>query len=271
MIENPSTMCEYHAPLIAFKNASGWSLVQGNCNHWDCVRCGISRAKTEYWRIVNGSEIHSEQNRKLYFMTITCRGASLTKKKSEEKYLEWTDKLGTSIRNRAAKHGQLWSYAAVTERQKRGMPHSHFVTTYCPDDATLTWNVYKQREEIRSEWLGGAIVRAGLGKIYNLTEIREPSAVSRYVAKYLFKQTALIIWPKGWKRVRYSQNWPKRDFESDCGEAFAILTTIDWQRLYKINQVIRSSEQEIVGMCLARGIMVKLIETDKNDPTQSLR
>lgn len=252
------TICEYHAPLIAFRKGNCWQVVQACCNHWDCVKCGIQRAKQEYWRIVNGSAEHAKQERKLYFMTTTCRGGNLTKKESEDNYLKWTHDLNTSIYHSAARHEQVWSYAAVTERQKRGMPHSHYITTYCPHDATLIWNRYKKREEIRSVWLGAAIIRSGLGEVYNLTEIREPEAVSRYVAKYLFKQTALTLWPKGWKRVRYSQNWPVSDFESNCEEAFAILDSAAWNRLYTINEVIRTTEPEIQGMCLAHGILVKL-------------
>lgn len=194
----------------------------------------------------------------MYFMTITCRGSKLTKKESEENYLKWTHDLNTSIYHSAARHEQVWSYAAVTERQKRGMPHSHYVTTYCPHDATLIWNRYKEREEIRSVWLGKAIVRSGLGEVYNLTEIREPSAVARYVGKYLFKQTALTLWPKRWKRVRYSQNWPIISFDVKSEDAYAIIDKAAWQRLYNTKETIRTSEVDIQGMCAARGIVVVL-------------
>lgn len=52
-------------------------------------------------------------------------------------------------------------------------------------------------------------------------------ACSRYVAKYLFKSQTADVWPKGWKRIRYSQNWPKLP-ENHNPKAFVILTAWDW-------------------------------------------
>jgi len=37
-------------------------------------------------------------------------------------------------------------------------------------------------------------------------------------------------WPKGWRRVRYSQSWPKLP-DGMSSEAFPILRAFDWQRV----------------------------------------
>ena len=53
---------------------------------------------------------------------------------------------------------------------------------------------------------------------------------SRYVAKYLFKDSIFTTdWPPRWKRVRYSQSFPKlRERKTD---AFVLLKHEDWYRL----------------------------------------
>jgi len=267
MAEKPQEKCNYNAPIICYKKTvcgdASWVLIQGCCNHWDCARCGIVRAKQEYWKIVNGAQALSHWQHELFFLTITCRGGELTKSESEEGYLEWTDRLNTSMRNHASSKNIYWSYVAVTERQKRGMPHSHYITTFCPIDGinvTLGTNI-----TIRSEWLQNAIIRSGLGHIYDLNKIRSAAAVSRYVAKYLFKESLHTEWPKGWKRVRYSNSWPKTEYEGKAGDAFAIVKKEDWLRLKKIarnGERVSTSDKIIHIMAQSRGYSVSLREVN---------
>jgi len=120
------------------------------------------------------------------------------------------------------------------------LPHSHLLTTFEPGDlyagSVTKWRKKQgalesyQKDAIRSEWLSNAVVRSGLGEQYDISLVRSEAAASRYVAKYMFKQTAFAAdWPKGWKRVRYSQTFPKLpELKSD---AFVLLTWQDWNEL----------------------------------------
>lgn len=213
------TTCSYRAPLFAIVTGQKARVTQGCCNHWDCPRCGEIRAREEYGRIVSGCR-ELAANRNIWFLTITCKGADLSLEEAEEHYLEWTHRFLDNARKRCKAEAQDWHYVQVTERQKRAFPHSHILTTFPVSDAYLDWKPdwvtrpdgkrYNEwKSALRSDWMAKAVRLAGLGEQYDISVVDNVEAASRYVAKYLFKETLLTTWPKGWKRVRYSQGWPK--------------------------------------------------------------
>lgn len=233
--------CIYGAPYFAYQTEQKcWHITQGNCHHWDCPRCGLNRAKQEYGRMVNGCRVLAEQH-DLYFITITCKGKEISHEYAEENYGKWTNRLLGTCRERAKRKNRQWHYVQVTERQKRLHPHSHFITTYAPDDAKA-YIVRKAKksecgqpeivisEVLRSDWFESSLKRAGLGEVYEITKVRNANAASRYVAKYLFKPTIFSTdWPTGWKRIRYSQSFP--DAPERETNAIVLLTQGDWYHL----------------------------------------
>jgi hypothetical protein len=239
----PRVNCIYSSPYLAYQiEGKDYAIVQGNCHHWDCPRCGIGRAKTEYWCIVNGCAEIVQQGHALNFLTVTTRGAGLSLAEAEQNYLLWTNRLLSNLRIQTARHGGYWCYVQVTERQKRSHPHSHILTTYDPNDAVegVKENWHKGAsgrleveylDALRSEKIQIAVCSAGLGEQYDFSHVRSEKAVARYVGKYLFKSSLLTVWPKGWKRVRYSQNWPKEKIERTDG--FVLLSNRDWEALAK--------------------------------------
>lgn len=190
--------------------------------------------------MVNGCRALAQEH-DLYFITITCRGKEISHEYAEENYGRWTNKLLDACRLQAKRAGAAWHYVQVTERQKRLHPHSHFITTYAPSDTKSTFvrkskkSPSGQREVIvsevlRSDWFGNQVRRSGLGEQYEITKVRNAEAASRYVAKYLFKPTIFEGgWPTGWKRIRYSQSFPKAP-EIDTN-AFVLVTQEDWYKL----------------------------------------
>lgn len=201
--------CDYGSPLVAYIVQGVGYLSQGCCNHWDCRRCGIIRAKSEYRRVVDGCEILAQEH-KLYFWTITCRGKECSIDEAEENYLVWTNRLLTNARALAKRKAKFFSYVQITERQKktRAHPHSHIISTFCPPDAVETKDALG-KPVLASQWFSRANSSAGLGAQHTITEVRSAAAVSRYVAKYLFKDSFADRFPPNWKRVRYSHNFPK--------------------------------------------------------------
>jgi hypothetical protein len=189
----------------------------------------------------------------LYFTTITCRGLELSREEADTHYLEWTNRLLDRYRARVKRAGGAWFYVQVTERQKRGLPHSHILSTFQPGDLVKghieKWEKTRDgfmpywKDALRSEWLQTAVVDSGLGEQYDISKVRDEKAASRYVAKYLFKQTAFSNdWPKGWKRVRYSQTFPKLP-ELNTG-AFALRTWQDWDKLASLAVTVRATDVE---------------------------
>jgi len=252
--------CLNNAPYFAY-NIEGkkWGVVQGCCNDWNCPRCGQQRAREEYGRIVAGAR-EMGKTHKLYMMTITCRGREMDYETAENGYLVWTNRLLTRLRVAAKRGGMAWSYASVTERQERKHPHSHYLTTYCPTDViqvkkgegktycTSGMVLPAKHDLLQSFSLETACFECGLGWQYDLSELGSVEGASRYVAKYLFKETIFSErWPKGWRRVRYSQNWPKLpEIKSD---AMILLTAFDWLALAKKAVRITTKDEGTRKIC----------------------
>lgn len=248
-----SKTCTRNAPFFAFKNSVGnWGIVQGCCNSWTCPRCGQIRAREEYGRIVEGCRTIAD-NHALYFITLTCKGKDMPLREAEEHYGKWTNRVLTALRTRGKREDQAWYYVQVTERQKRAHPHSHLLTTFTAPDLYLghvfKWahnaqgRRYSERQiALRSDWLEDIVTGAGLGREYDISRVATVEGAARYVAKYLFKPTIFSTeWPKGWKRVRYSQSFPK--LPPRQGEAFILLSAHDWYELATIAETVSASDQ----------------------------
>ena len=240
--------CEYGAPFFAFNRGGGrYGVVQGCCNHWECVRCGEMVAKKHYGRIVEGAR-EIQKQAPLYFITITCRGLECSVAEALQGYGQWTHRFLRTCHQRMVRHGGEWFYAQVTEAQKRGHPHSHILTTFSPHDlvegVVEKWVtddsgcvVMEYKDALRSDWLQEMVQKAGLGEQYDISLVESVEAASRYVAKYLFKDSQFgTHFPKGWKRVRYSQDWPK--FERQKTDAFVLLSGDDWYHLATLATVV---------------------------------
>lgn len=253
--EKPLPKCIYANVWFAYQiEGKKYGITQGCCNHWDCPRCGQIRAKQEYARIVHGIHELSKVYDGIFFQTITCRGKDTSKNEADNSYLQWTTTLLDSYRARVKSKGGYWCYVQVTERQKRGLPHSHFLTTFEPFDLKMgTIRRYKRirgdvvAEDVpalRSAWLSRAVVRSGLGEQYDISRVRDEAAASRYVAKYMFKESNFVAdWPKGWRRVRYSQNFPKLpELKTD---AFVLRTWQDWGKLGALATVVAPRDQDV--------------------------
>jgi len=195
------------------------------------------------------------ETKPLYFITITCKGREESWQYAEENYLKRTNVLLTACRTRDKRKNLEWHYVQVTERQKRKHPHSHFITTFCPEDveSVIVRKTVRQRggqsevvvsTHLRSDWFANSLRAAGLGEQYDITQVRQAEAASRDVAKYLFKPSIFTAeWPKGWKRIRYSQGFPKQ--EKSEGEAIVLLRREDWVDLSARAVVIECPDLDV--------------------------
>jgi len=248
----PSPFCINNAPLFAYqRDGRKYGISQGCCNSWTCPRCGIMRAKQEYGRVIEGIRTLAEDNQ-IWFITVTCRGREITSKEADNGYGQWTNKLLDAWRLQSKRTNQKWAYVQVTERQARGHPHSHILTTFCPLDIQpyswrkkrVTYDGHSRMAWVssyRSSYLQSSCVRSGLGEEYDITPAGKIEAVSRYVAKYLFKDNIFnTTWPKNWRRIRYSQSFPK--LPKQATDAFVLLKRDDWYKLARLAVVVSSRE-----------------------------
>lgn len=248
--------CINNAPYICFVDGNNKAhLVQGCCNSWVCPRCGQTRAKQEYWRMVNGAVSLEEAGRKIYMHTLTCRGLELSIAEAEANYGSWTNHFLTNCRDRSKAQGDDWTYCQVTERQKRAHPHSHIISPFLPDDARLI-TVKKRAKNGKmedraiyvSDWYAKRLKTAGLGSQYEITEVRSAKGCATYFAKYLFKDCMFTDWPKGWRRVRYANSWPKGDERGKAEIAFAIIKREDWRKVDALERTIYADTIETMEM-----------------------
>jgi len=244
--------CVNHAPFFAYcKGGKKYGVVQGNCNSWTCPRCGVMVAKNHYGRIVEGCRTLAKDNQ-LYFITLTCRGRELSEQEAFENYGQWTSKFLDAAYAKQKRSGKKWAYVQVTEKQKRGHPHSHILTSFTTDDLTEgfveKWSVgndgkkcVEQVEVFRSEWILSQCEKSGLGNQYDISLVGSVEACSRYVAKYMFKESQFNQeFPKHWKRVRYSQSFPKLPEKKT--DAFVLLSREDWLKLQRLAVHVSTNE-----------------------------
>lgn len=256
MAKIPANECK--APYFAYQHEGQWRIKRGSCNRWECERCQHSVASQHYARIVKGAEILSlEEEENLWFLTVTCRGKEMKLEEAMENYGTWTNHLLTCLRKDAKKSKQSWHYVQVTELQQRGHPHSHILTTYKPKDAVK--NPDDEKKYI-SEWFRQQCINAGLGNQYDISLVRDPKAASRYVAKYMFKETQFTTeFPAKWKRVRYSAKWPKLpEYDTD---AMALVKHEDWLNLATLAVSVtpdKESVSETVYRLQNLGVLIRL-------------
>jgi len=257
-------ICKYRAPFFAYEEVpKRYGVIQGNCNHWDCPKHGEEVARQHYGRIVEGARKLDAQGVKLAFLTVTCRGKDLDADYAFKHYLEWTNRLLDAARAKAtrrtkAHEPEIWSYVQVTEKQKRSHPHSHILISFMPSDTVLgfveKWVSGREgwKMEIvpalRSDWLQDEVIAAGLGEQYDISEVESIEAASRYIAKYMFKPSQFSAeFPPNWKRVRYSQSWPKLPVRKT--NAFPLISLEDWAELSSRAVVIDARDSAAYFEC----------------------
>jgi hypothetical protein len=234
---------ECKAPYFAYNRAGTVTYVvaHGCCDRWTCPRCGEQVARQHYARIVYGAETLAE-TQQLYFLTLTCRGRELDRADAVRNYYEWTNKFLDAARRHAQRRSAAWCYVQVTENQKRGHPHSHFLTTFAPSD------LVESGGRLRSDWLLSQVKRSGLGEQYDISLVQNAAAASRYVAKYMFKPSMFsAAFPARWKRVRYSRNWPSIDAPEN--NAFVLVTPDDWLKLADLAVVVEPKDHDSAEAC----------------------
>lgn len=221
-------------------------------------------ASKHYGRIVSGAkEIAAESQ--LWFITITCRGKDVSVEEAKANYLAWTSKFLDACYASAKRRDVVWYYVQVTELQRRGHPHSHILTSFFPSDVRDGWKddwerdasgalVNRPKEALRSDILLRQCAASGLGDQYDISRVRTVDAASRYVAKYMFKDSQFRAdFPAHWKRVRYSQSWPKLPERKT--DAFVLLSSDDWHNLASLASVVdaRGSEAFEQAVYFLRG------------------
>lgn len=254
--------CSYGAPLVAMVFRGNAAIQQACCNHWDCPRCGLTRAKTEYRRMTWGAQVLADEGRDLYFWTLTCRGKEVDYETAMDGYLSWSNRWLTNARTKACRAGEYWAYCAVTQHQKktREHPHSHLLSPFLPDDAIPT-SRNDGHEHFVSRWATRSMVNAGLGIQYDISKVDSIAAAAHYIARYMFRSAITEQWPPKWKRVRYSQNWPKPPY-IPADWAITLLTPEHWREAAYRPETFTCEGEDVYRMAEKRMANIRKRQSD---------
>lgn len=169
-------------PLRMF-NAEG-NVVAVACDRWGCDACRQVLSYRWAIRVRYGMALHGGT---CYHWTLTLPG----KIKTGTFAFMVLPGMWDNLRKNMQRERKKWDYAAFVEihPHRVGIAHFHVITF-----------------EASTERIKDRAVHAGFG--YMATEqLIEGWEAARYVSKYTSKQGSQM--PKGFRRVRLSQKWPK--------------------------------------------------------------
>jgi len=158
------------------------------CKLWTCPTCADINKKLWAVKAYHAVEILSGSSPSVNFLTITSH-----EKLSAAASLAVWPKAWSKLSQRARRRSADFQFLLVPEQHKDGRLHIHAIET----------------AGLGSRWWKDHARACGLGYMAEEDDIRGAAGAAYYVTKYLSKSLAADVWPKGFRRVRTSQRWPK--------------------------------------------------------------
>lgn len=171
-------------------------LFNPRCKQWSCDYC--AEMNKEYWihQAIRGTLIITSEGREVQFVTLTSRGYA-TPNSSLYFFKQNWPKMNRRVKYHTNKWreyaGIEWAYFLVPEHHKSGVAHFHILAATHIEHKTF-W----------TKWAW----QTGFGYIVDIDPLISPERAGTYVSKYLHKGVGAEEWPKGFMRIRHSQNWP---------------------------------------------------------------
>lgn len=158
-----------------------------SCGSWSCPVCSVRN--TNYWRYVAAYGVTQlqETGKPVNFVTVTSH-----ERLKAAGTLYVLKQAFPKLRDRVAYHSPGTQYLLIPEQHKDGRWHLHMFTTCM---APKRW------------WKDNARA-CGFGYQCDVEQVTNAGKASNYVAKYMAKSLAGATVPKGFRRVRTSQQWP---------------------------------------------------------------
>lgn len=179
-------------PFVVGRDESSRSafVFKPDCGLWSCEHC--AQTKADMWKLTAyyGATKFISEGKSVAFITLTSRGG---KGRTREASIAALSKAWPRLRDYARYWQDEIEYLMIPEQHKSGVVHAHLIAT----------NVLTKR------WWKDFGHRAGFGYMNDMKPMSEAGYVPSYVAKYLGKDVHRIQWPKGFRRVRASQGWPR--------------------------------------------------------------
>lgn len=161
---------------------------QPRCKLWSCPACAEINKSLWAVRAYSAAEQLAGQGNKIDFLTLTSH-----EKLSAAASLAIWPKAWSKLRQRAYRATGGFQYLLVPEQHKDGRLHVHAIET----------------AGLGERWWKDNGRECGLGYMAEEEKALTAGGAAGYVVKYLSKSLAYTAWPKGFRRVRVSRQWPK--------------------------------------------------------------
>jgi hypothetical protein len=163
------------------------------CKKWSCPYCAELNA--ESWRFVGfrGASLLVSEGLTLRFITVTSRPYATPNQSLHYFAQNWPKLVRRANYHTNKVEGQKWSYYLIPEQHKTGVLHAHLIAS----------------TNLKTRWWKDNAYACGFGYMAESEPISEPALAIGYINKYLSKSIQYTRWPKGFRRVRTSRNWPK--------------------------------------------------------------
>ncbi len=180
-------------PLMVAKHAGiGQAIIfRPNCKQWKCEYCSRQRSG---WFAVLAAYGHEELTAKgdeIMFWTITSHAKIRT---LDRGIFVWRS-AWPKLRKRLQRVAKNVSYFYIPEQHKDGSYHVHLLTS----------------GKVTERWCKDNSAKTGLGYMSEYEPVRTAHKAAWYASKYLTKESHLLDWPKFFRRVNTSRNWPRPD------------------------------------------------------------
>jgi hypothetical protein len=202
-------------------------LFNPRCKQWGCDFCAELNKDFWIYQASRGATILTMEGQSLQFVTLTSRGYTTPHQSIYFFKTNWP-----KLRKRMSSHtnswtpftGVQWAYFLVPERHKSGVLHAHLIAaTHVTGESFWKHHAYK----------------SGFGYILDVQENIDALSVATYVAKYLHKDGGSLNWPKGFRHIRHSQNWPIASIQP--------LEGWDW-KTYRKRETIWTEKHALIDM-----------------------
>lgn len=167
------------------------------CKLWSCPYCAAINRKLWTARAYFAAQEFVERGPNVAFVTLTSH-EKLTARQSWYVFPKAWKKLHARAKRRDGKA----AYIMVPEQHEDGRIHVHMLTTWC----------------LGEQWWKRNARQCGLGYMADEQYARTPGGCAYYISKYIGKQLGEMVWPKGFRRVRTSQHFPKLPKPADLPE-----------------------------------------------------
>lgn len=207
------------------------------CKRWSCPVCARINAYHHAIKVANGCQAMITAGIIPRFVTITQPSGVRTAQHAYKILHEQWDKFRRRLQYWAKTRATMpVIYASFVEGQPKRefMPHFHIILSASP----------------KKEALRLMVVQSGLGFQLDLQTFKTGSGVAWYVAKYATKADDAKNMPKGFRRVRYSENFPPMWWCVDDAERIAIV------------KEFHESYLEWIDRCARAGVDVRKVETN---------